>query len=402
MNPDYFDPQTEKRYPSASKKIATVVMCAMSVLFLVVIFAIMNKSEITRSAEPKKLFEAPENPAGSLESQAARLISPELDLEEDEEIFDEEVVLESYTKKPQIIIPEQRRSDHTLRIMAANSTTMPAAFNTAEIIGKFESKNNNPRGYSYTEEDLQREIAAASARETASMAMFQQQEQVDRQTDPNGWNAKEKFINDTNKLPEGYAQHFRTQPKSKLELKAGSVVPCVLISGINSDLPGNTIGQVAEDVYDSATGKNLLIPKGSRVVGTYDQRVTYGQSRVLVVWSKIVYPDGSTLMLDNLKGVDQSGYTGAKGSVNRHWNSIVGAALVVSLMGAGVDIATPSNRRDDDSGSILAENATRSVAEAMSKIIEREADRAPTIKIKPGIRFMLFVQQDMLFTQKWK
>ena len=165
------------------------------------------------------------------------------------------------------------------------------------------------------------------------------------------------------------------------------------------------IAQVSENVWDSATGRYLLIPRGSRLIGTYDNQISYGQSRVLVLWSRLIFPDGSSLVLDNLKGADQSGYSGFKGSVNRHWGSIISSALLVSLLGAGVEIAAPTNnnnRDNNDPRSILAENAATAVAEAIAMIIQREANRQPTIKIKPGYRFMIFVQHDIIFPRVWR
>lgn len=182
-------------------------------------------------------------------------------------------------------------------------------------------------------------------------------------------------------------------------------MPCVLISGLNSDLPGNMVAQISENVWDTVSGRYLLIPRGSKVIGTYDNQVAYGQSRVLVIWSRLVFPDGSTLVLDNLGGADQSGYSGFKGAVNRHWGSIISSALLVSLLGAGVEIAAPTSNGDrdkEDPRSILAENAASAVAEAMSQIIQREVNRQPTIKIKPGYRFMIFVQRDILFPAAWR
>ncbi len=123
------------------------------------------------------------------------------------------------------------------------------------------------------------------------------------------------------------------------------------------------------------------------------------------MWSRLIFPDGSSLTLDNLKGADQSGYSGFTGAVNRHWGSIISSALFVSLLGAGVELAAPTdnnNRDTDDPRSILAENAATAVAEAIAQIIKREADRQPTIKIKPGYRFMIFVQHDIIFPRIWR
>ena len=227
--------------------------------------------------------------------------------------------------------------------------------------------------------------------------------QAFREQTHNGWDRKDAFTKQN--LPEEYSKFSIVSPRSAFELKSGTLLPCVLISGLNSDLPGNMIAQVSENVWDTATGRYLLIPRGSRLIGTYDNQIFYGQSRVLVMWNRLIFPDGTSLVLDNLKGADQSGYSGFKGAVNRHWVSIILSALFVSLLGAGVELAAPTNNSDRDKNdprSILAENAASAVAEAIAQIIQREANRQPTIKIKPGYRFMIFVQHDIIFPRVWR
>lgn len=225
--------------------------------------------------------------------------------------------------------------------------------------------------------------------------------------DPNGWARKDSFRNSA--LPAEYSQHTRVFPVSALELKAGSLLPCVLISGLNSDLPGNIIAQVSENVWDTVSGRMLLIPRGSRLIGTYDSHITYGQNRALVIWSRLIFPDGSALLLDNLQGTDQSGYTGFKGKVNKHWGQMLTSALLVSLIGAGVELASPNDRNNNNNNNnngksvsdILSERVATSIADVMTRIISKGMDRQPTIVIKPGYRFLIFVQHDIVFPKAW-
>lgn len=417
-NPDKFDPQGAARPPkaSSSKRVALILFMCAGLLMIVVTYAIMNSGAYSmRSAEPKR-FEAATGNADSLEQMSRYIERPEIPQPELEPEPFAEPVIETpppkvvYITRPSSSISERKKELHNSRMLAAAAKSEISGFNS--------EYGARPAYADAGASPLQREKAAAEAELAAAyqleaqsysatggaMPIIAQEPQGSRNSDPNGWDAKDRFVRETGKLAEGYSQHHRTSQLTGLEIKAGTIIPCVLISGINSDLPGNSLGQVTEDVYDSATGEYLLIPKGSKVVGTYDNRISYGQSRVLVIWSKLVYPDGSTLMLENLSAADQSGYTGVKGKVNRHWNSIVTSALIVSLLGAGADMVMDdgnSNNRDSPK-SVLAENAARSVADAMSKIIEREADRAPTIKIRPGGRFLLFVRQDMIFASPWK
>lgn len=125
------------------------------------------------------------------------------------------------------------------------------------------------------------------------------------------------------------------QPLSRYEVKAGSVIPVLLVTGINSDLPGNVIGMVKENVYDTRSGDYLLIPQGTRVLGTYDSMVSYGQKRVLVSWSRMIRPDGSSIIIENMPGTDLAGSAGYKDKVDNHFDRLVGGALLSSLLSVG-------------------------------------------------------------------
>src|SRR5690606_38200477 len=121
------------------------------------------------------------------------------------------------------------------------------------------------------------------------------------------------------------------------ELKRGSVIPASLITGINSDLPGRIIAQVSQNVFDSATGHNLLIPQGAKLFGRYDSNISFGQRRVLVVWTDIVFPDGSTLQIAGMAGADAAGFSGFTDKVNNHYVRTFGSAVLVALIGAGTE-----------------------------------------------------------------
>ena len=223
----------------------------------------------------------------------------------------------------------------------------------------------------------------------------------------NGWMRKEAFLRKA--LPAEYSQHTRVFPVSAYELKAGALLPCVLISGLNSDLPGNLIAHVSENVWDTATGHYLLIPRGSRLIGTYDNQIAYGQSRALVIWSRLIFPDGSSLLLDNLQGSDQGGYSGFKARVDRHWGTLITSALMVSLLGAGVELASDRSRNNNNNnnnnnrsvGDIFAERAANAISQALTQIINKNMNRQPTLTVRPGYRFTVFVQHDILFPRVW-
>ena len=161
-------------------------------------------------------------------------------------------------------------------------------------------------------------------------------------SDPNNQAGKESFFNqDINDL--GYLPNPVVPQLSPYELKRGSVIPATLVTGINSDLPGRITAQVRQNVYDSATGHRLLIPQGTRLVGRYDSNVSFGQKRVLVIWTDLVFPNGSTLQIGGMPGMDAEGYSGFRDQVNNRYLETFGSAILVALIGTGIDMAFPES-----------------------------------------------------------
>ena len=399
-SPDRFEPsaqQKAKQGKSASKRIAIFVFIGAGIVFTLVALSILNAGQkFNGSNAPVNLFEASTG-ARSISLPRPKPPEPEpIPIPEPAPAPKPQKTRPAYVPVPRV--SDLRKQKQEKRLIAANAPTSVQAFR--------DSTNNGMASQTSANSDTLAEVsrllsnAPVNAQTMDGMPFAPQQ---NSNSDPNGWNRKDAFTKQ--ELPAEYSKFTVTSPQSPFELKSGTLLPCVLISGLNSDLPGNMIAQISENVWDTATGRYLLIPRGSRLIGTYDNQVAYGQSRVLVMWSRLIFPDGSSLVLDNLKGADQSGYSGFKGAVNRHWGSIISSALFVSLLGAGVELAAPTDNGDrdrDDPRSILAENAASAVAEAMSQIIQREANRQPTIKIKPGYRFIVFVQHDIIFPRVWK
>ncbi len=221
--------------------------------------------------------------------------------------------------------------------------------------------------------------------------------------DPNGQGAKAEFFNqDIRDL--GYLPNRVVDQILPFELKRGSVIPATLVTGINSDLPGRIIAQVSQNVFDSATGRHVLIPQGSKLFGRYDSEVTYGQSRVLVIWTDIVFPNGSTLQIGGMAGADPGGYGGFKDQVDTHFFETFGSAILVALIGAGTEMLLPSEGQGSNSNT--PENSAReSFAETFSELTEqttsRNMDVQPTLEIRPGYRFNVLVDQDMVFPRSF-
>ena len=194
-------------------------------------------------------------------------------------------------------------------------------------------------------------------------------------------------------------------PRSPYELRAGFVIPATLISGINADLPGQIVAQVSQDVYDTATGRFKLVPQGSRLVGTYSSSVAYGQSRVLVAWQRIVFPDGKALDLGSMPGADGAGYAGFKDEVHNHYVRIFGSALLMS--GVVASAAYSQNRNPSNTptaptaGSALSEALGQQLGQATAQMISKNLNIAPTLEIRPGFRFNVIVVKDLTFSKPY-
>ncbi|NYS17089.1 conjugal transfer protein TrbI [Achromobacter xylosoxidans] len=216
--------------------------------------------------------------------------------------------------------------------------------------------------------------------------------------DPNKQAEKRAFLS---QRPDAtnYLSHTRAPAVSpQQEVKAGTIIPGVLISGVNSDLPGQIIAQVRENVYDSATGQNLLIPAGSRLIGTYDNGVTTGQSRVLVAWTRIIYPDSSSVNLDLMPGADMGGYAGFNDKVNNHYGRIFMHGLLMSMFSAGIQLSMPQKNTGDgyDAQQIMAAELGRQMGQLGMEMARRNMDIQPTLEIRPGYQFNVMVTKDII------
>ncbi len=183
-------------------------------------------------------------------------------------------------------------------------------------------------------------------------------------------------------------------PASPYLLQAGSIIPAALITGIRSDLPGQITAQVTQNVYDSPTGSLLLIPQGTRLIGEYDDGVTIGQRRVLLVWTRLIFPDGRSMVLERQPGADTAGYAGLEDRVNYHWASIFRAAGLSTLLAVGAELATND---EDWLASAIRDGALDTINEAGERIVERQLEIPPTLTIRPGFPVRVIVTRDLVF-----
>ena len=194
-----------------------------------------------------------------------------------------------------------------------------------------------------------------------------------------------------------YNPHSLQRPVSPYQVMAGTIIPASLITGLNSDLPGQVIGQVigqvTENVFDTPTGQHLLIPQGTKLLGRYDSEIDAGQSRALVFWNRLILPDGSSLAIDSLPGIDLSGETGLRDKVDRHRGSLLGAALLSSILGVASELGS-----DDDDRIIEAirSGGQDTINQAGQSAVNQALSRKPTLRVRPGWRLRVIVNQDLV------
>jgi len=217
--------------------------------------------------------------------------------------------------------------------------------------------------------------------------------------DQNQQDAKQAFLNSP--IDRAIYSPDRLQtPLSPSELMAGTVIPAALITGLNSDLPGQVIAQVTQDVYDSVSGRTLLVPQGAKLIGKYDSVVAYGQSRVLLIWTRLIMPDGSSVVLDNLPGADTQGYAGLEDGVDYHfWRLLRGVALS-SLLGVSSALATNNVVGGTGTGNViiaLGQSADQAANQAGQSIVSRDLGVQPTLTVRPGFPLDVMVNRDIVF-----
>jgi type IV secretion system protein VirB10 len=199
---------------------------------------------------------------------------------------------------------------------------------------------------------------------------------------------------------EVYNPHGLQTPVSAYQLMAGTVIAASLITGLNSDLPGFVIAQVTEHVYDTVSGRFLLIPQGTRLIGKYDNIVAFGQERALVVWQRIILPDGASIVIDNLPATDTGGYAGLADEVDLHtWKLLKGVALA-TVLGVGSELAFSS--RDNDLVKALQQSTQLTTDRAGQRLVERNLNVQPTITVRPGWPLRVIVHKDLVFRRPYR
>ena len=221
---------------------------------------------------------------------------------------------------------------------------------------------------------------------------------LDPDRDPNAQGRKNELVGHANR-DDDINPHALAQSVSPWTLQAGSIIAASLITGLNSDLPGLVTAQITENVYDSVTGRGLLIPQGSRLIGSYDSVVAFGQSRALVVWQRIILPDGSSIRIDNVPATDTQGYAGLSDRIDRHtWQLLKGVALS-TLLGVGTELSFGST--ESDLVRAIRESAQQSGARAGDQLVTRNLNIQPTLRVRPGWPLRVVVHKDIILPGPW-
>lgn len=183
-------------------------------------------------------------------------------------------------------------------------------------------------------------------------------------------------------------------PVSPYVLQAGAVIPAALLTGLRSDLPGQVTAQVTEDVYDSPTGRVLLIPQGARLVGQYDAQIAFGQSRALLAWSRLIMPNGRSIVLERQPGADPEGYAGLEDKVNNHWGMLFKAAILSTLLSVGSEAGTSGN--ENSLVQAIRQGGSQGFNQVGEQVVGRSLNVQPTITIRPGFLVRVLVTRDLV------
>ena len=187
------------------------------------------------------------------------------------------------------------------------------------------------------------------------------------------------------------------KPASPFVVQAGTVIPAALITGIRSDLPGQITAQVTENIYDTPTGRARLIPQGARLIGIYDSQVAFGQSRVLLVWTRLIMPNGRSIVLERQSGTDTSGFSGLEDEVDNHWGALFKAALLSTLLGVGSELGTTSGTgSNSDVITALRRGSSDSLNQTGQKVVQRNLNIQPTLTVRPGFPVRVIVNRDLV------
>jgi type IV secretion system protein VirB10 len=284
-------------------------------------------------------------------------------------------------------VVDQQRRDRVDVSPPVSSTSTPA-----DQAAEAERQRLAAQAHQARESGVMVQATARGAGETASAGAVAATP-VTAPSSPGGESqGKQAFVEKAGPA-EIHNAHQLEAPRSPYQLMAGSIIAASLITGLDSDLPGQVIAQVTEPVYDTATGAYLLIPQGARLIGVYDSVVAFGQTRALLVWQRLILPDGYSIQLDNLPATDAAGYAGLADKVDFHtWQLLKGVGLS-TLLGVGTEISFG----DDESDLVRAirQSTQQSASQAGQQVVSKQLDVQPTLRVRPGWPLRVIVHKDL-------
>jgi type IV secretion system protein TrbI len=240
------------------------------------------------------------------------------------------------------------------------------------------------------------QLASAGAAATSSQSTQPTQPAADETFTQNGQDRKLAFVNASVDRRTTSPDRIEA-PASSYVVQAGNIIPASLITGIRSDLPGQITAQVTESIFDSPTGRFLLIPQGTRLVGIYDSQIAFGQSRVLLVWTRLIMPNGRSIVLERQSGADTAGYAGLEDEVDNHWGALFKAALLSTLLGVGSELGAGSDTGNNaDIIQALRRGSSDSLNQTGQKVVQRNLNIQPTLTIRPGFPVRVIVNRDLV------
>lgn len=226
-----------------------------------------------------------------------------------------------------------------------------------------------------------------------------------QQDDQNKQGRKEQFLASAASLAKTRLNEVKLPATSPYEIKAGWIIPAALECALNSDLPGQTCARVIENVFDTATGKYLLIPQGSKLIGTYDSQIAYGQERILVVWTRLIFPDGSSISLDGMPGEDKAGNAGFDATVNNHYLKVLGSATFMALFSAGIELTQKQSNNVNGvqtNSQIISQSVGQQLGQTGSAYIQKGMNIQPTLTRAPGYKFNIVATRDIVFPAAYR
>lgn len=377
-----------------------VTFLAVLSLFGVLFYSVNYGTSSRKETEKKPVEVSPEKPLATLEGHGLSLQPPA----NTPAVIGAQESAESRKKEPLVVVRDDaaKSREDVVKQERERQRAKDQAYMTALNSSLIAKRTEAGKG----------DKAASGSRTTGGntqTAVIQQPvalSATDNQVDPNASDRdKEQFFNRSGR--DEWLSPYTREPGRPCEIKTGTVIPCIMVSGINSDLPGSLIAQVSQNVYDSATGHYLLIPQGSKLYGTYDSRVVYGQSRVLVAWNRLNFPDGSAVTLGAMPGTDISGYAGYEDQVNNHYLRIFGSSLLMSMITGGTSYAmdSTSNSSNDSNRTTVQDSMAAALAAQMGQstmsLLQKNLNIKPTLEIRPGYQFNVIVTKDVVFQEPY-